>query len=91
MKGIAGRRKQYVDVVSLTSAEGGVTPLAVVWEDGRRFKVSEVLDARQATSLKTGGAGMRYTIRVGPHTTYLWYDEQQGAWFVETKLLSMAE
>lgn len=91
MKGIAGRKKQYVSVVTLTRAAGGVTPLTVVWEDGRRFKISEVLDVRQAHSLKTGGSGMRYTIRVGSSVTYLWYDDQERLWFVEAKVIPMAE
>ncbi|MDO4807573.1 MAG: hypothetical protein Q4A07_10010 [Coriobacteriales bacterium] len=91
MKGIVGRKKKYVDVIALASAKGEVTPLAVVWEDGRRFNVNEVLDARRAPSRKTGDTGMRYTIRVGEHITYLWHDEQQGLWFVEAKVIPMLE
>jgi hypothetical protein len=77
--------KRYVDVVSLTTADGRVTPLEVRWEDGRRFEVDKVLDRRPARSLKTGGTGMRYTVRVGGRTTYLFYDDYRGAWFVEAR------
>jgi hypothetical protein len=79
------REKRYVDVVSLTTADGRVTPLEVRWEDGRRFEVDKVLDRRQARSLKTGGTGTRYTVRVGGRTTYLFYDDYRGAWFVEAR------
>ena len=80
------REKKYVDVVSLTSADGLVTPQTIVWDDGRRFCVDKVCDRRQAHSLKVGGTGMRYTILVGGQKTYLWYDDYRGAWFVEAKL-----
>lgn len=79
------REKKYVDVVSLTVADGLVTPLEIRWEDGRRFRIDKVTSRRQAHSLKTGGAGMRYTVLVGGQQTYLWYDDYRKAWFVEAK------
>ena len=83
MKGIVGRTKRYVTVVSQTDETGEVTPLTVVWEDGRRYGIDRVLDRRQAHSLKTGGTGIRYTVRVGGQATYLWYEGPR--WFVEAK------
>ena len=82
MKGIAGREKKYVEVISDTSEEGVVTPLQIVWDTGVRYRIDRVLDRRQAHSLKTGGTGMRYTVRVGGTTTHLWY---------EAKVASMPE
>lgn len=79
------REKKYVDVVSLTSADGLVTPQAVIWDDGRRFAIDKVTDRRQAHSLKVGGTGMRYTILVGGRQTHLWYDDYRGSWFVEAR------
>ncbi len=79
------RIKKYVDVVSLTTSDGLVTPRQIIWEDGRRYTVRKVLDRRQAHSLKTGGAGMRYTVQVGDAQTYLYYDDYRHAWFVEAK------
>lgn len=87
MRGIAGREKRYVEVISRTDADGDVTPLAIVWEDGRRFDVDRVLDRRQACSLKTGGTGMRYTVRVGGRPTYLFYEGPR--WFVEAKVAAV--
>ncbi len=83
MKGIVGRAKRYVTVVSQTDETGEVTPLTIVWEDGRRYGIDRVLDRRQAHSLKTGGTGIRYTVRVGGQATYLWYEGPR--WFVEAK------
>lgn len=58
-----------------------VIPTLIRWEDGRKFAVDRVLDVRQAASLKVGGAGMRYTIRVRGKETFLF--REQYRWFVE--------
>ena len=79
------REKRYVDVISLTTSDGLVTPQVIVWDDGRRYTIERVTNRRQAHSLKTGGTGMRYTIQVGGKQTYLWYDDYRHAWFVEAK------
>lgn len=86
MRGVEGREKKYVEVISDTSTEGKVTPLTIVWDTGVRYGIDKVLDVRQAHSLRTGGTGMRYTVRVGGHTTHLWYDDYRGRWFVEAKV-----
>lgn len=79
------RERKYVEVVARTSADGLVTPLEVRWEDGRRFRIDRVTDRRRAASLKAGGAGMRYTVRIQGTETYLFFDDHRGAWFVEAK------
>ena len=81
VRGIESRRKHYVEVVSRTDEDGAVMPLQVVWDDGRTFDIDRVLDVRQAASLKVGGTGMRYLVRIGQRTTYLFYENPR--WFVE--------
>ena len=76
-------RRAYVKVVAEFTPEGKVTPVSVEWEDGRRFDVDRVLDVRRAAATKAGGQGMRYTVRISGHETYLFEDE--GRWFVEAK------
>ena len=76
-------RRAYVKVVVEYSLEGNIGPLMVEWEDGRRFEVDRLLDVRRAASTKAGGQGMRYTVRILGHETYLFEDE--GRWFVEAK------
>jgi hypothetical protein len=78
------REKRYVKVISKTDEEGRVTPLSIIWEDGRTFAIDRVLDRRRASSLKTGGTGIRYTIRVGGSETYLYHENPR--WFVEAKV-----
>ena len=76
-------RRAYVKVVAEFSPEGAVKPLSVEWEDGRRFDVDHLVDVRRAAATKAGGQGMRYTVRISGHETYLFEDE--GRWFVEAK------
>ena len=84
VKGIDSRMKKYVKVTSATDEDGRVVPLSIEWEDGVTYQVDEVLDARQAASLKVGGTGYRYTIRVGHQTTFLFYENPR--WYVEAKV-----
>ena len=76
-------RRAYVKVIVEFSPEGKIVPLFVEWEDGRKFAVDRLLDVRRAASTKVGGTGMRYTVRIMGHETYLF--EDRGRWFVEAK------
>ena len=87
MKGTVARRKRYVAVEALFEEDGRVIPVAIRWDDGRRFPIDEVRDIRRAASLKTGGDGMRYTIRIGSSITYLFFEEPR--WFVEERIVEM--
>lgn len=84
MKGIESRKKRYVDVVALHREDGSVRPLSIVWEDGRRFKVDRILDTRRAASLKVGGTGVRYLVRIQNKDTFLFFEDPR--WFVEEKV-----
>ena len=76
-------RKVFVEVITRTDADGMVTPLAVVGEDGTRYVIDRVLDRRQAASTRVGGQGIRYTVRIGGRETFLFLESPK--WFVEAK------
>ncbi len=76
-------KKVYVDVVAKISSDGLVTPLTVIWQDGRKYEIDRISAIQRAYASKAGGTGIRYTISVGNRTTYLFEDE--GKWFVEAK------
>lgn len=50
------RSKIFVEVTARFDTDGSLTPLDLVWEDGRRYPIDRVLDVRRAASLKAGGA-----------------------------------
>ena len=83
VQGIESREKRYVKVASVTDEDGRITPLSIEWEDGRIYEIDRVLDIRQAASLKVGGTGTRYLIRIGNAVTYLFHEDPR--WFVESK------
>lgn len=75
--------KVYVGVQAVFDAEGTVIPLSIEWVDGRCYQIDRVIDIRRAASLKAGGTGMRYLVRIGSKQSYIWRDEDR--WFVEAK------
>ena len=75
--------KVFVEVLVKYTTEGSKVPLAVIWENGRKYCVDRVLEIKQAASLKVGGQGMRYKCRISGKETCLWLED--GKWFVEAK------
>ncbi len=80
----------YVEVVANFTLNGNITPSEIVWEDGKHYKIDKVLDMRQAASLKVGGQGDRYLVRIGRHKRYLFFERSAdltgrnvGRWFIE--------
>ena len=76
-------RKAYVGVTVEWTQEGQIIPTIIKWEDGRKFAIDRILDVRPAASLKVGGVGIRYTIRVRGKETFLF--RSQYRWFVEAR------
>lgn len=81
MRGVATRRKRYVEVTVRYKEDGSVWPLSITWDDGRTFHIDQITDVRQAASLKVGGMGVRYIVCIGQHTTCLFFEDPR--WFVE--------
>ena len=80
--------KTYVAVLEYRLEDGTILPRAITWEDGEEYMIDSVVDIRPAHSLKGGGAGIRYTIRIQGKETYLWLEDDcnKGArYFVERK------
>jgi hypothetical protein len=81
--------KIYVAVDLHITVEGELRPKAIIWADGRRFEIEKVIDVRRKASLKAGGAGIRFEVRIDGKTRYLFMEDIEfnklpGAlWFVE--------
>ncbi len=74
-------RKTYVDVVARIDADGRMTPLSILWRDGRTFEIDRVHEAIRRASTRVGGTGMRYLVSVHGREKYLFYEGPR--WFVE--------
>ena len=76
-------KKEYVSILAQIHRDGSIQPLGILLEDGRKYDIDEVKDKCRAASLKAGGCGIRYTIRIGARDTYLF--DEDGRWFVEMR------
>ena len=85
MARVIGYEKVYVTVLVQFDPAGKKTPAALIWEDGSLLPIDRVLDERPAASLKAGGIGDRYTVRIRGKERYLWYEDP--AWFVEKPVI----
>ena len=74
--------KKYVKVTVEIDENGKKQPLTIDF-DGKIFNIDKVLDCRPAVSMKVGGLGDRYTVRICRHETYLF--NERNKWFVEEK------
>lgn len=72
--------KHYTDVKVLFDKEGNITPLSMTYDE-TEFEVDRITDVRPAASLKSGGAGIRYTCYIDGKKTYLFLEENK--WFYE--------
>lgn len=68
-------------MVALHTKSGDVTPLFIVWDNQVKYPIDKVIRKQKAASLKSGGMGMRYTIRIENHIRYLYYENP--GWFIE--------
>ena len=80
-------KKVYVEVNADHKADGQIFPRSFVWEDGKRYTVDRVIQVCRAASLKAGGAGLRYTVRIQNKDVYMFLEEDRDVdrWFMERK------
>ena len=76
-------KKAYVSVNADIDKEGVIHPRFIRWDNGHIYQIEDILYKCRATSKKVGGGGIRYTILVKGHQSFLF---QEGTkWFVEAK------
>ena len=71
-------KKAYVKVNCLCRENGDVTPLSVVWKDGRKWEIAGVIHA--STSPDGEYEGVRYTVLIGSAEKYLY--RKGSRWYV---------
>lgn len=72
--------KHFTEVKAIFDIEGRITPISMTYND-EEFEIDRIIDIRPAASLKSGGAGIRYTCFVDGKQTYLFLEETR--WFFE--------
>ncbi len=84
-KSFNGYHKKYVDVDCTITANGKLIPRIIHFDDLHVYEIDKILDMRKAASLKVGGQGLRYTLRIQNKETYLFFDEMLFKFFIEAK------
>ena len=78
--------KVYLDVLEERDREGRIFPRSFVWEDGTRYEIDKVLQICRAASLRAGGAGLRYTVKINGRERYMFLeDDERARWFMERR------
>ena len=75
--------KVYVEVVAKFPACGGMRPLYLVWEDGRKYEIDRVKFAERAPARVSSVLPVRYTCVFGGRERCLYFEEEAKRWFVE--------
>ena len=82
----------FVDVKAAFDAAGNLMPLVIKWVDGEIFEIDKAIDVRQASAMKAGGQGDRYTVWIRGKQSYLFFERSGalsgcnlGRWFVECR------
>ena len=77
-------KKVYVEMITSAKPDGKVEPLMMIWDDGinrQKFEIDKIIEIRKGASLKAGGLGLRYLVRILGKEKVIWYENP--AWFVE--------
>jgi hypothetical protein len=74
-------KKVFIETLVRFDTCGDMHPVSIIWRDGRAYEIDKILDKRRAASLKAGGIGLRYTIKIKNKITYLFYEGQK--WYME--------
>jgi hypothetical protein len=84
--------KIYVKVSSDFDSTGYMQPTAIIWKDGRTFKIDSVRDFRPSSSIDKSLPGDCYTVLINGETKHLFFERLSdrfpsrfGRWFVETE------
>ena len=87
-----GASKVYVTVRTDFLSDGTMLPRILKWEDGRKYRIDEILNVAPAAAQKAGGFGDRYTVLICGKQCYLFFERNKGdrggaigRWFVERR------
>ena len=76
--------KCYVSVMISVDEVGKKIPKVITVED-KDYEVTRVVEVKNCASLKVGGIGERYTVKINGRETFLYFETETGRWFVELK------
>lgn len=78
-------KKIYINVIARFDENGGIMPIIVDWQDGRRFYVDKVVKVINAPPRFVGGSlTRRYDVIISGAKKSLYFEYLENRWFVES-------
>ena len=71
----------YVITVVQFDTEGKITPLWIVWSNGKQYEIDRILSTQIPPSLRSGANGYRFHVRILGQERTLGYDGRR--WYIE--------
>ena len=71
----------YVRTVVLFDTDGKITPLWIVWSNGKQDEIDRILSTQITSSLRPGANGYRFGVRILGQERMLGYDGRR--WYIE--------
>lgn len=75
--------KIRVEVNTMLTRSGEIRPVSLVWKNGRRIPIEQVLKVSWGQLGLCGIVGRRYTCRILGETGDLYYEDATGLWYIE--------
>ncbi len=79
--------KIYVSVAVRFPQEGGMRPLYIEWENGRRFSIGRIKFIEHASARVGSVLPVRYTCVIAGKEKFLYFEPEEQRWFVESPVL----
>ena len=71
----------YVRTVVQFDTDGKITPLWIVWSNGKQYEIDRILSTQITSSLRPGANGYRFHVRILGQERMLGYDGRR--WYIE--------
>lgn len=64
--------------------DGTMEPLAIEWHDGRVFEIDKIIKSYIGPVVRSGGYGHIFICRVRNKEVFLYHEEMDNKWYIET-------
>ena len=79
--------RKYIDVETLIDSLGDIRPLTIIWDNGTRYKIDEIIRYEPLFHSHTGGHGEMFVVRIGKETRTMFLEQINGGkhrWYIES-------
>ena len=79
--------KHYFTMIIRVDTDGNIKPVAIEWDDGRKFSIDKVISIMNAPPVHVGAIPtQKYDVIVEGRHKILYRERTSGRWFVERQI-----